>query len=135
MTIPLSGCWAEMTLGNPRANCSRFGICGARLLSDQEARRFLPRTAAHVQVWLSVPVPGRVRCFFPGLGMLATTRAIFFEAGVFRIEAPAELPAELTQRLGVPAATIAPGNYHCREVENGYRVDLPVVHAPCVVFN
>lgn len=100
---------AEITLGSPRALCARFGICDARILPPEKWDDFKPRPRV-VKALLAAD-SGGIRFTFPAGGMLAITRAYFFNSGYFLVEAPKSLSPALVFALGLKEYTIFPGDY------------------------
>jgi hypothetical protein len=108
----------EVVLGSPRARCSRFGICEARVLPLESWQQFrpMPRLA---RAWLVRPTPNRLEWWFPADGMMPITRAYFFGGQAFRVEAPKTLPSAVLRPLHLKSCTILPGWYPFEVTGNG----------------
>lgn len=125
--LPFVHANVEFGVLQPDGECTNIGICRIttthynRSAAQRPKSRRCPVAAAQ----LSRSKNGRLRAFFPKVGMLPCTERAFFSQPVFPVPVPHYLPETVQAALpGLQERIIAAGLYPIRRSTRGYLIEF-----------
>ncbi len=121
----------SIIIGNPRAECARFGICSLEGSDDDLFPTDIKQKAAEnthraARATLSMDhEQGLLQLEFSKAMLLPLTQQMFFSGSTFLVEVEKQLPTALCQALGMPASTyFMAGKWPIIEFEDNFTVHI-----------
>ena len=124
----LKSVFVQVELGNPGANCARFGICDARVIPYEIWLSLHPQQLRMAKAIMSPAGNEALLLQFPLNGLHPAALEAFFNNSHFLIEGPKILSTELCHALNLPSFEIQAGCFPIdRRTDGWLSLCLPVM--------
>lgn len=115
--------YCDVVFGSPSMDCNGTGICKINSTSSRQALLLKKDCTLTTGVMATNP-NGQVSLYFFRKFLCIHLYRQHFHRGVFVLNEPCTLPAEITKGLNIKGKALIPGQYKVHSFDGFFRVDL-----------